>query len=90
MNTLKDFFDNIYHEHYNYWSLTSLVYFFNQFKVKFLDQKKLIHTEVQLEFILKKIKKLKLNKVKKCLKTRKFLGLKILKHIKNLEKKSIK
>ncbi len=35
MNTLKDLtFDNIYHEHYNYWSLTSLVYFFNQFKAK--------------------------------------------------------
>ena len=28
MNTLKDLtFDNIYHEHYNYWSLTSLVNF---------------------------------------------------------------
>ena len=32
MNTLKDLtFDNIYHEHYNYWSLTSLVNFFNRF-----------------------------------------------------------
>ncbi len=31
LNTLKDLtFDNIYHEHYNYWSLTSLVNFFNQ------------------------------------------------------------
>ena len=30
MNTLKDVtFDNIYHEHYNYWSLISLVNFFN-------------------------------------------------------------
>ena len=30
MNTLKDLtFDNIYHEHYNYWSLTSLVNFLN-------------------------------------------------------------
>ena len=29
LNTLKDLtFDNIYHEHYNYWSLTSLVNFF--------------------------------------------------------------
>ena len=29
MNTLKDLtFDNIYHEHYNYWSLTSLNNFF--------------------------------------------------------------
>jgi quercetin dioxygenase-like cupin family protein len=32
LNTLKDVsFDNIYHEHYNYWSLTSLVTFFKQF-----------------------------------------------------------
>ena len=32
INTLKDLtFDNIYHEHYNYWSLTSLVNFFKQF-----------------------------------------------------------
>jgi len=30
LNTLKDLtFDNIYHEHYNYWSLTSLNNFFN-------------------------------------------------------------
>ena len=39
-NTLKDLtFDNIYHEHYNYWSLTSLVYFFNQFNVKYESEK---------------------------------------------------
>ena len=32
LNTLQDLtFDNIYHEHYNYWSLTSLINFFNQF-----------------------------------------------------------
>ena len=30
VNTLKDLtFDNIYHEHYNYWSLTSLTNFLN-------------------------------------------------------------
>ena len=30
LNTLKDFtFDNIYHEHYNYWSLTSLIFLNN-------------------------------------------------------------
>ena len=35
MNTLKDLtFDNIYHEHYNYWSLTSLNYFFNSISSK--------------------------------------------------------
>ena len=37
VNTLKDLtFDNIYHEHYNYWSLTSLVNFFNQFNAKII------------------------------------------------------
>ena len=41
MNTLKDLtFDNIYHEHYNYWSLTSLVYFFNQFEAKIFRSEK--------------------------------------------------
>ena len=45
MNTLKDLtFDNIYHEHYNYWSLTSLINFFGQFEEKYLKQKKLIRT----------------------------------------------
>merc|ERR1712086_700581 len=35
LNTLKDLtFDNIYHEHYNYWSLTSLNNFFNKLNVK--------------------------------------------------------
>ena len=30
VNTLKDLtFDNIYHEHYDYWSLTSLISFLN-------------------------------------------------------------
>ncbi len=35
LNTLKDLtFDNIYHEHYNYWSLTSLVNFFKKLEGK--------------------------------------------------------
>ena len=42
LNTLKDLtFDNIYHEHYNYWSITSLVNFFNQF---FFHNRSLIET----------------------------------------------
>ena len=33
VNTIQDVsFDNIYHEHYNYWSLTSLNIFFNKYK----------------------------------------------------------
>ena len=31
-------FDNIYHEHYNYWSLTSLVHFFKSLIVQYLNQ----------------------------------------------------
>ncbi|MDC3257476.1 NAD-dependent epimerase/dehydratase family protein [Candidatus Pelagibacter sp.] len=42
LNTLKDLtFDNIYHEHYNYWSLTSLVNFFNQFNLTIFKAEKI-------------------------------------------------
>ena len=35
LRTIKDLtFDNIYHEHYNYWSLTSLNYFFSNLNAK--------------------------------------------------------
>tara|TARA_B100000686_G_C16696717_1_gene920962 strand:- start:179 stop:1525 length:1347 start_codon:yes stop_codon:yes gene_type:complete len=41
VNMLKDLtFDNIYHEHYNYWSLTSLVYFFNKLNAKIFKVEK--------------------------------------------------
>ena len=42
LNTLKDLtFDNIYHEHYNYWSLTSLTNFFKQFNAKIFKAEKI-------------------------------------------------
>ena len=42
LNTLKDLtFDNIYHEHYNYWSLTSLVTFFSRLKAKIYKAEKI-------------------------------------------------
>ena len=42
LNTLKDLtFDNIYHEHYNYWSLTALVTFFDIFKAKVYKAEKI-------------------------------------------------
>ncbi len=42
LNTLKDVtFDNIYHEHYNYWSLTSLTNFFTQFDAKIFKAEKI-------------------------------------------------
>ena len=38
LNTIKDLtFDNIYHEHTNYWSLTSLNRFFNDIDLKIFD-----------------------------------------------------
>ena len=42
VNTLKDLtFDNIYHEHYNYWSLTSLVNFFKTFNLTIFRAEKI-------------------------------------------------
>ena len=42
LKTLKDLtFDNIYHEHYNYWSLTSLNYFFNSISSKIYKAEKI-------------------------------------------------
>ena len=44
LKTLQEVtFDNIYHEHYNYWSLTSLVNFFKQLNIKIYRAEK-IHT----------------------------------------------
>jgi hypothetical protein len=34
-------FDNIYHEHVNYWSLLSINYFFNKFNFKVFDYEKI-------------------------------------------------
>jgi len=42
INMLKDLtFDNIYHEHVNYWSLTSLNYFFKKFNLDIFKVKKI-------------------------------------------------
>jgi len=42
LNTLKDLtFDNIYHEHYNYWCLTSLKYFFDKLDVNIFKAEKI-------------------------------------------------
>ena len=61
MNTLKDLtFDNIYHEHYNYWSLTSLVYFFNQFEAKIFRSEKVNTHGGSIRIYIKKDKKVKL------------------------------
>ncbi len=78
MKTLKDLtFDNIYHEHYNYWSLTSLVYFFNQFEAKIFRSEKVNTHGGSIRVYIKKDKKVKIeNSVKKMLKEEEAFGIK--------------
>ncbi len=78
MNTLKDLtFDNIYHEHYNYWSLTSLVYFFNQFDAKIFRSEKINTHGGSIRIYIKKDKKVKIEQsVKKMLKEEEVFGIK--------------
>tara|TARA_B100000886_G_C20279052_1_gene430372 strand:- start:195 stop:794 length:600 start_codon:yes stop_codon:yes gene_type:complete len=78
MNTLKDLtFDNIYHEHYNYWSLTSLVYFFNQFEAKIFRSEKVDTHGGSIRIYIKKDKKVKIEKsVKRMLKEEEVFGIK--------------
>jgi len=78
MNTLKDLtFDNIYHEHYNYWSLTSLVYFFNQLNAKIYRSEKINTHGGSIRIFIKKDKKTKIeSSVKKMLKEEEVYGIK--------------
>ena len=78
MNTLKDLtFDNIYHEHYNYWSLTSLINFFKQFKVKIFKAEKINTHGGSIRIYIKKNKNIKIEKsVKKLLKEEEKFGIK--------------
>jgi len=58
MNTLQDLtFDNIYHEHYNYWSLTSLINFFREFNVKIFKAEKINTHGGSLRVYIQKKKK---------------------------------
>ena len=78
MNTLKDLtFDNIYHEHYNYWSLTSLVNFFNKFNANIFRAEKVNTHGGSLRIYIKKDKKVKIeNCVKRILKEEEEYGIK--------------
>ena len=77
LNTLKDLtFDNIYHEHYNYWSLTSLVNFFKQFNLEIYNAEKIQTHGGSLRIYIKN-KKTKINKnVKLLLKEEEIFGIK--------------
>jgi len=89
LNTLKDLtFDNIYHEHYNYWYLTSLVNFFSQFSsTKYKIERNDTHGGC-LRVYIKKSKKVKIeNSVIELLKEEDNFGIKNYKTYQNFGKK---
>ncbi len=92
MNTLKDLtFDNIYHEHYNYWSLTSLVNFFNQFNAKIVKSERVDTHGGSIRIYVKKDKKAKVDKsVKLMLKDEEKFGVKKFKTYKEFAEKVYK
>jgi len=92
LNTLKDLtFDNIYHEHYNYWSLTSLTNFFNQFDVKIFRAEKINTHGGSLRIYIKKNKKVQVEtSVKKILKEEEDFGIKKFTTYQNFGKKVYK
>jgi nucleoside-diphosphate-sugar epimerase/quercetin dioxygenase-like cupin family protein len=92
MNTLKDLtFDNIYHEHYNYWSLTSLTNFFKQFKVKIFKVEKINTHGGSIRIYLKRNKKIKIEKsVKELIKEEEKFGIKKFKTYQDFGKKIYK
>ncbi len=92
MNTLKDLtFDNIYHEHYNYWSLTSLINFFNQFDAKIYKSERINTHGGSIRIYIKKDKKIKIdNSVKKMLKEEQKFGIKKFKTYQDFGKKVYK
>ena len=78
LNTLQDLtFDNIYHEHYNYWSLTSLINFFNQFNSTIYKAEKINTHGGSIRVYIQRGKKIKIeNNVKILLKEEKIFGIK--------------
>ena len=92
MNTLKDLtFDNIYHEHYNYWSLTSLVNFFNQFGAKIFKAERVETHGGSIRVYIKKDKKTKIDKsVKEMLNEEEKFGIKKFKTYQEFGKKIYK
>ena len=57
-------FDNIDHEHYNYWSLTSLTNFFNQFEAKIVRVERISTHGGSIRIYIKRDKKTKIESIK--------------------------
>ena len=75
---LKDLtFDNIYHEHYNYWSLTSLNNFFNRLNGKIYRSEKIDTHGGSIRIYVSKDKNKKVeNNVKKLIAEENKFGIK--------------
>jgi nucleoside-diphosphate-sugar epimerase len=78
LNTLKDLtFDNIYHEHYNYWSLTSFINFFKQFDSTIFKAEKIDTHGGSIRIFIKKGKQINVEKsVKALLEEEEVFGIK--------------
>ena len=92
LNTLKDVtFDNIYHEHYNYWSLISLINFFKQYKVKIFKAEKINTHGGSLRIYIKKGKNITIqNSVNKLIEEEEKFGIKDFKTYQNFSEKVYK
>tara|TARA_Y100000590_G_scaffold449807_1_gene588513 strand:- start:107 stop:2653 length:2547 start_codon:yes stop_codon:yes gene_type:complete len=92
LNTLKDVtFDNIYHEHYNYWSLTSLVAFFKQFSAVIYRAEKINTHGGSIRIYVKNNPKTKIaNSVKSLLKEEENFGIKKFRTYEDFAKKVYK
>jgi len=92
LNTLKDLtFDNIYHEHYNYWSLTSLNNFFKK-QSAFIYRAEKINTHGgSIRVYIKKGKKIKIeNSVNEIIKEEEKFGINKYKTYQEFAKKVYK
>ena len=89
LNTLKDVtFDNIYHEHYNYWSLISLTNFFDQFEAKIYKAEKISTHGGSIRVYIKNNKKIKIdNSVRILIKEEEDFGIKKFKTYQNFGEK---
>jgi len=78
LNTLKDLsFDNIYHEHYNYWSLTSLTNFFNKHDASIYRVERIDTHGGSIRFYIRKGKTIKIeNSIKELIKEEEKFGIK--------------
>ena len=92
INTLKDLtFDNIYHEHVNYWSLHSLSYFFKKHNMKIFDAEKInTHGGSLRVYISPDQKKKEANEFKSILNEEMEFGIDKIETFKEFEKKILK